>query len=140
MACMRPGLGRLQALVSEKEYSKAYKEARGQHARLVGSFLPSSIFLSYFRIMTSKASLDDKESAEVAVAPTVEAVKSISDDARIDDEEFGGTEERRRIERKLLWKLDCRMSIMIVIYILNYVRIRHLWVLHDSKSSADRPQ
>ena len=76
--------------------------------------------------MTSKASLDDKESAEVAVAPAVEAVKSISDDARIDDEEFGGTEERRRIERKLLWKLDCRMSIMIVIYILNYVRIQDL--------------
>ena len=37
------------------------------------------------------------------------------------DAEFGGKEERRRIERKLLWKLDCRMSIMIVIYILNYV-------------------
>ncbi|PAV20854.1 MFS general substrate transporter [Pyrrhoderma noxium] len=37
------------------------------------------------------------------------------------DAEFGGKEERRRVERKLLWKLDCRMSIMIVIYILNYI-------------------
>lgn len=35
--------------------------------------------------------------------------------------ELGGEEERRRLEKKLLWKLDCRMSIMIVIYILNYV-------------------
>lgn len=38
------------------------------------------------------------------------------------DAEFGGVEERRRLERKLLWKLDCRMSIMVLIYILNYVR------------------
>ncbi|KAH8113243.1 MFS general substrate transporter [Phellopilus nigrolimitatus] len=37
------------------------------------------------------------------------------------DAEFGGYEERRRLERKLLWKLDCRLSIMLVIYILNYV-------------------
>ena len=35
--------------------------------------------------------------------------------------EFGGTEERQRLERKLLWKLDCRMSILVVIYVLNYV-------------------
>lgn len=37
------------------------------------------------------------------------------------DEEFGGTEERTKLERKLLRKLDLRMSILIVIYILNYV-------------------
>lgn len=37
------------------------------------------------------------------------------------DLEFGGYEERRKLEKKLLWKLDCRMSILIVIYILNYV-------------------
>ncbi|EJD01118.1 MFS general substrate transporter [Fomitiporia mediterranea MF3/22] len=37
------------------------------------------------------------------------------------DAEFGGFEERQKLERKLLWKLDCRMSIMIVIYILNYI-------------------
>ena len=45
------------------------------------------------------------------------------------DAEFGGKEERRRIERKLLWKLDCRMSIMIVIYILNYVS--PIWCFTD---------
>lgn len=41
------------------------------------------------------------------------------------DEEFGGTEERKKLEKKLLRKLDLRMSILIVIYILNYVRLRH---------------
>lgn len=38
------------------------------------------------------------------------------------DEDFGGTEARKQLERKLLRKLDARMSILIVIYILNYVR------------------
>lgn len=37
------------------------------------------------------------------------------------DEEFGGTEARKRLEKKLLRKLDARMGILIVIYILNYV-------------------
>ena len=36
--------------------------------------------------------------------------------------EFGGTEARKVLEKKLLLKLDLRMSIMVVIYILNYVR------------------
>lgn len=40
----------------------------------------------------------------------------------LDDEEFGGPEERSRIEKRLLWKLDCRMSILVVIYVLNFVR------------------
>jgi hypothetical protein len=37
------------------------------------------------------------------------------------DAEFGGTEARKKLERRLLWKLDLRMSILVVIYILNYV-------------------
>ncbi|KAF5387819.1 hypothetical protein D9615_000371 [Tricholomella constricta] len=37
------------------------------------------------------------------------------------DAEFGGTEARRKLERKLLWKVDARMSIMVIIYILNYI-------------------
>ena len=37
------------------------------------------------------------------------------------DEDFGGTAERLKLEKKLLRKLDIRMSILIVIYILNYV-------------------
>lgn len=39
-----------------------------------------------------------------------------------DDEEFGGTDMRNELERNLLKKLDARMSILVVIYILNYVR------------------
>ena len=37
------------------------------------------------------------------------------------DAEFGGPEARKKLERKLLLKLDARMSILVVIYILNYV-------------------
>ena len=37
------------------------------------------------------------------------------------DAEFGGAEARRELERKLLLKLDARMSILVIIYILNYV-------------------
>ncbi|KAI0082456.1 MFS general substrate transporter [Panus rudis PR-1116 ss-1] len=37
------------------------------------------------------------------------------------DEEFGGTERRKKLEKKLIRKLDLRMSILIIIYILNYI-------------------
>ncbi|KAG2117462.1 MFS general substrate transporter [Suillus clintonianus] len=35
--------------------------------------------------------------------------------------EFGGLEARNKLERRLLWKLDLRMSILVVIYILNFI-------------------
>ncbi|KAI0952280.1 hypothetical protein AcV7_008143 [Taiwanofungus camphoratus] len=37
------------------------------------------------------------------------------------DEQFGGHEARKRLEKKLLRKLDLRVSILIIIYILNYI-------------------
>ena len=37
------------------------------------------------------------------------------------DVEFGGTEARKKLEKRLLLKLDARMSILTVIYILNFV-------------------
>jgi len=37
------------------------------------------------------------------------------------DAQFGGTEARKALEKKLLLKVDLRMCILIVIYILNYV-------------------
>ncbi|EEB93077.1 hypothetical protein MPER_08316, partial [Moniliophthora perniciosa FA553] len=37
------------------------------------------------------------------------------------DLEFWGTEARVKLEKKLLRKLDTRMSILVVIYILNYI-------------------
>jgi hypothetical protein len=44
-------------------------------------------------------------------------------DSEVDrDAEFGGPEARKRLEKKLLLKVDLRMSIMVLIYILNYVR------------------
>ena len=45
-----------------------------------------------------------------------------ADPAHTGDAEFGGHEARKKLEKKLLRKLDARMSILIVIYILNYVR------------------
>ena len=37
------------------------------------------------------------------------------------DAELRGTEAREKLERRLLLKLDARMSILVVIYILNCV-------------------
>ena len=77
------------------------------------------IFLSLTRclqhIMANKVVSDDKTSIEI-VSPELESRVEVTE-----DEEFGGTEERKRMERKLLWRLDCRMSSLIVLYILNYV-------------------
>lgn len=44
------------------------------------------------------------------------------DEAALDpNAEYGGTEARKKLEKSLLFKLDARMSILVVIYILNYV-------------------
>lgn len=48
------------------------------------------------------------------------------------DAEFGGHEARQRLERKLVRKIDVRMSILTVIYILNYVRLP--WLKMSSSS------
>lgn len=54
------------------------------------------------------------------------------------DEDFGGHEARIQLERKLLRKLDLRMSILVVIYILNYVRMFcHRLLQQDSTSPSD---
>ena len=37
------------------------------------------------------------------------------------DTEFGGAEARKKLERRLLFKLDSRMSILVIIYMLNCV-------------------
>ncbi|KAH7915561.1 major facilitator superfamily domain-containing protein [Hygrophoropsis aurantiaca] len=37
------------------------------------------------------------------------------------DSEFGGCEARKLLERKFIAKLDLRMSILVIIYILNYI-------------------
>ena len=39
------------------------------------------------------------------------------------DSDFGGTDARKKLEKSLLRKLDLRMSILVIIYILNYVSV-----------------
>ena len=40
-----------------------------------------------------------------------------------EDAEFGGHEARKILERRLLRKIDLRMSMLVVAYILNYARV-----------------
>lgn len=56
------------------------------------------------------------------------------------DAEFGGREERKALEKKLLRKLDLRMSILVVIYILNYVSSVNLvsFLFNDCALQIDR--
>ena len=55
------------------------------------------------------------------------------------DAEFGGCAARQELEKKLLWKVDKRMSILILIYILNYVRCSLSFASVCADSYADRP-
>ena len=38
-----------------------------------------------------------------------------------DDAEFGGLEERKRMEKKLVRMLDTRLTIIVILYLLNLV-------------------
>jgi len=66
-------------------------------------------------------STQDKDVEKHERASTSSAAHDSDDGAKYSDAEFGGPEERKRLEKKFLWKLDLRMSILIVIYILNYI-------------------
>ncbi|KAF9534880.1 MFS general substrate transporter [Crepidotus variabilis] len=64
----------------------------------------------------------DSNSCSILEYPTTYPANFLTRD--LDDDpnaEFGGTERRRILEKKLLRKLDLRMGILIPIYILNYV-------------------
>ncbi|KAI0318323.1 sugar transporter [Amylostereum chailletii] len=64
---------------------------------------------------------DEKDYVTVDVGTGISSTQDEKESVTEDDLEFGGPEERKRLERKLLWKVDARMSILVVIYILNYV-------------------
>lgn len=55
--------------------------------------------------------------AALKVEGLTDAIRSTDSDA-----EFGGPEERARMEKRLLRKIDRRMIIMVAIYVLNAVR------------------
>ena len=71
----------------------------------------------FISVLPMPASIDKTENVEDE--PTDELDQA--DDTNDSDAEFGGTEARKVLEKKLLRKLDARCSILIVIYILNYV-------------------
>lgn len=81
----------------------------------------------------SRSSIDKDDTLAVQLDP------ALQDDP---DAEFGGYEARKKLEAKLLRKLDARMCILIIIYILNYVRTALiLQILFFSyHSSTDRSQ
>ena len=62
--------------------------------------------------------LKDNLDTTVEKVEDLESVRIAQEDP---DAEFGGAEARRKLERKLLRKLDARMFILVIIYILNYV-------------------
>jgi hypothetical protein len=68
--------------------------------------------------MKDAASIGDKD-----VERRVSISSAVHEDEKYQDAEFGGTEARKKLERKFLLKLDLRMSVLVVIYILNYVGI-----------------
>ncbi|KAG9100237.1 hypothetical protein FRC06_004377 [Ceratobasidium sp. 370] len=57
--------------------------------------------------------------SDVDSKPTQDHLESVG--KHLPDAEFGGTEARRKLEKKLLRKLDLRMGVLILIYILNYI-------------------
>jgi hypothetical protein len=63
-----------------------------------------------------------KSGADISDIYVVQAGSRLPD-IRDYDAEFGGTEERERLEKTLLRKVDARMSILVVIYVLNYVSV-----------------
>ncbi|KZT13065.1 MFS general substrate transporter [Laetiporus sulphureus 93-53] len=67
------------------------------------------------------AESESKLRSQSPVEKVEEGVESIQVVPIDPDAEFCGTEARRRLERRLLLKLDLRMFILVIIYILNYI-------------------
>jgi hypothetical protein len=68
------------------------------------------------------ADINNKKNVDVMQVEDSRVSNSPFKEPNLDcDAEFGGTEERRKLEKKLLRKIDARMSIMVIIYILNSV-------------------
>lgn len=80
-------------------------------------------------IRNESANLSERKKDGGTVVTDEKGSVSREHDNRIDsdvesyekDAEFGGSEARRRLEKKLLLKVDLRMSILVLIYILNYI-------------------
>ncbi|PPQ74010.1 hypothetical protein CVT24_012617 [Panaeolus cyanescens] len=70
---------------------------------------------------TEPTALDTTKEKKDVVATTVDE-KNISDDGSLSSAQEEQEKERLRLmEKKLLWKVDVRMSILVLIYILNHI-------------------
>ncbi|CEL53273.1 putative transporter C1683,12 OS=Schizosaccharomyces pombe (strain 972 / ATCC 24843) GN=SPBC1683.12 PE=3 SV=1 [Rhizoctonia solani AG-1 IB] len=68
------------------------------------------------------ADINNKKNVDVMQVEDSRVSNSPFKEPNLDcDAEFGGTKERRKLEKKLLRKIDARMSIMVIIYILNSI-------------------
>lgn len=85
-----------------------------------GSFSPNTWILRLTLQLTMKSDADNGDAH-------IQHTGSNHLEVRDYDTLFGGPEERKRLEKKLLRKVDTRMSILIVIYILNYVSSPSVW-------------
>ena len=66
-------------------------------------------------VAEDRASFEKRKSRDAVSSPILQEL----------DAEFGGTAARAKLERRLLWKIDLRMSILVIIYM--YVTIIDCW-------------
>jgi len=70
--------------------------------------------------MSSQASTD-RLLGDVGINPDFEEYGTSMHTDQHPDTVFGGSERRRQVEKKLLRKLDYRLTFLLLIYIMNYV-------------------
>ena len=57
-------------------------------------------------------------------------VGNLTDGISFEDSQFGGSEAREKLEKSLISKLDIRMGILVLIYILNCKYMTLILALH----------
>ena len=68
----------------------------------------------------SRRASTDRLLGDVDINPDIEQYGS-SPDINTFDAVLGSPERRRQIEKRLLWKLDLRLSFLIIVSLMNYV-------------------
>jgi len=85
---------------------------------LLSPVLPPSFTLR--QLSMSRRASTDRLLGDVDINPDIEEY-SRSPDINTFDAVLGSPEKRRQIEKGLLWKLDLRLSFLILVSLMNYV-------------------